>query len=56
VNPEKFDFNFVDLSVAEKIGFKPFDYSKAGVYGNEDWVNKARLAPELLQQFDEIMK
>lgn len=54
VNPEKFDFNFADLSVAEKIGFKPFDYSKTGVYGDENWVNKARLLPELLQQFDEV--
>jgi parallel beta-helix repeat protein len=55
VNPAKFDFNFVNLSVVRKIGFEPFDYTKAGVYGEENWVNKARLAPKLLRQFDEVM-
>jgi hypothetical protein len=29
-------------SPALKIGFKPFDYSKAGVYGNKKWIKLAR--------------
>ena len=52
VNPEAMDFRFRSLSVAKKIKFKPFDYSKAGVYGDEDWIRKAQLSPEMLEEFD----
>jgi hypothetical protein len=56
VNPEKLDFNFVNLSVAEKIGFKPFDYSQVGVYGSESWKKKARMSAELEKTFDDTVK
>ena len=56
VDPGQFDFRFKNPSVAKKIGFKPFDYSKAGIYGSDDWVKKAQLNPELLQQFEETIK
>jgi hypothetical protein len=52
VNPDAFDFRFRKLSVAKKIGFKPFDYSKAGVYGDTNWLEKARMSPAALQEFD----
>jgi hypothetical protein len=52
VNPEQFDFRFKNTSVAKKIGFKPFDYTKAGVYGSDEWVKKARLDPELIAEYD----
>jgi hypothetical protein len=38
VDTEHFDFHLKDGSPALKIGFKPFDYSKAGVYGDPKWV------------------
>jgi hypothetical protein len=56
VNPEAFDFRFRSLAVAKKIKFKPFDYSKAGVYGSDDWKRKAALDPELAKKFDEIVE
>ena len=42
------DFSFKKMSAARKIGFVPFDYKKAGVYGSEEWRRKA--LPHLLAQ------
>ncbi|MCR4574419.1 MAG: right-handed parallel beta-helix repeat-containing protein, partial [Lentisphaeria bacterium] len=41
VDPEHGDFHFKPGSPYEKIGFKPFDYTKAGVYGDMVWIKKA---------------
>ncbi|MBR4901137.1 MAG: right-handed parallel beta-helix repeat-containing protein [Victivallales bacterium] len=41
VDPEHGDFHFRPGSPYEKIGFKPFDYIKAGVYGDMAWIKKA---------------
>ena len=45
------DYTFLSVKAVRKIGFKPFDYSKAGVYGEKDWVEKARLSPQTLDDF-----
>lgn len=52
INPSAFDFRFKDTGVVKKINFKPFDYTKAGVYGDESWIAKAVFDPELKKAFD----
>ena len=42
------------MNVVKKIGFKPFDYSRAGVYGDLDWKAKAILSDHLIKQFAEL--
>lgn len=44
-DPENYDFRFRKRAVARKIGFVPFDYSRAGVIGSEDWKAKATVSP-----------
>ncbi len=56
VNPEGFDFHFKNLSTAKKIKFTPFDYSRAGVYGSDEWKKLATFDPDLATQFDDILK
>jgi len=48
-DPDHYDFRLAADSPALKIGFKPFDYMKAGVYGDAAWVKRAADArfPEL---------
>ena len=41
VDPENYDFHLKDYSPAISNGFKRFEYSKAGVYGDRDWINLA---------------
>ena len=56
VDPSHLDFHFKNLSVAKKIKFIPFDYSKAGVYGSEEWKKLAELDQDLVKEFDKRVK
>ncbi len=46
------DFSLKPDAAALKIGFKPFDYTKAGVYGGPAWIKKAKEVE--LPEFQEI--
>lgn len=42
VNPAQGDYHLQPNSPALKLGFQPFDYTKAGVYGDPAWVAKGK--------------
>jgi hypothetical protein len=44
VDPDHDDYRLQADSPAPKLGFKPFDFSKAGVYGDAEWVKRATSA------------
>ena len=50
-DPENFDFSFKSNKATKKIGFIPFDHSKAGVLGTVEWKSKAQLSKELIERF-----
>jgi len=54
-NAAGFDFNLGKDTYLNKIGFIPFDYSRAGVYGEEDWRDKAKLPKSILSAFDKAV-
>jgi hypothetical protein len=56
VNPSAFDFHLRKLSVAKMIKFVPFDYSKAGVYGSEEWKKLGMIDTLIARKFDERIK
>jgi hypothetical protein len=55
VDPSGFDFHLKSNSLARKIKFTPFDYSKAGVYGSQEWIELAKFDPGLAKEFDGIV-
>ncbi|MCC5939300.1 MAG: right-handed parallel beta-helix repeat-containing protein [Lunatimonas sp.] len=55
VDAENFDFRLKSLHTARKIGFKPFDYSKAGVYGSEEWKQLAIMDSVRIDLFAKIV-
>lgn len=55
VNPAVYDFRLKNKSAVRKINFVPFDYTKAGVYGSEEWKKLAEFDPDLASKFDKII-
>lgn len=55
-DPLNEDFTFKSKKTINKIGFKPFDYTKAGVYGDPAWVERAKLPYETQARFKKIIQ
>ena len=49
------NFTPKNKAMLKKIGFKPFDYTKAGVYGSKEWRKRAELDKELEDAFDKLV-
>ncbi|MVZ64423.1 right-handed parallel beta-helix repeat-containing protein [Sphingobacterium sp. DK4209] len=54
-DPANFDFRFKNDKIIKKIGFKKFDYTKAGVYGDSAWKEKAVLSKQIENDFDQAV-
>lgn len=54
-NLNQFNFRVKSKKVISKIKFKPFDYSKAGVYGTKDWIQKAQFDTARAIAFDQMV-
>lgn len=52
IDPMKMDFRFRNLKTARRIGFKPFNYQEAGVYGSEEWKAKTQIDASVLEEFE----
>lgn len=50
------NFTPKNKELLKKIGFRMFDYSKAGVYGSKKWKQKAELSNEMKAAFDKLVK
>lgn len=55
MDAKNFNFNFKNKSVIRKIGFKPINYSEAGVYGDVSWINKSRLDSNIINDFNKTV-
>lgn len=53
---DRYNFSIDKKSKVRAIGFKPFDYKKAGVFGDMDWKENAKLPKYIIQQFDEVIE
>ena len=49
------DFRFSSNKAIKKIGFVPFDYTKAGVLGPEEWRRKAEFDPSIAEAFRQVI-
>jgi hypothetical protein len=52
VNAKDYDFRFKNHSTINKIGFKPFDINAAGVTGDKQWKELAKLPKEVIEAFE----
>lgn len=50
------DFRFKSRKTIKKIGFEVFDYTEAGVYGSDEWREKAKMADEFIKAFDKAVE
>lgn len=50
-SPSTSDFTIRDSSAVRRIGFEPFDWTEAGVYGDEAWKKLAQTDPVMAARF-----
>jgi len=53
-NPDQLDFRMQPDAALKSIGFTPFDYTRAGVYGDPEWLAQAQLTPQTRLDFEKV--
>lgn len=56
VDPVKADFSFKSNRTIRKINFVPFDPSKAGVYGSQEWIEESRMPQQDIEAFKALVR
>lgn len=51
-DPDKENYTFKNTKNITRIGFKPFNYTRAGVYGDDKWLKKAKLEGSIINEFN----
>lgn len=54
-DPAALDFTFRDSRAIRKTGFVPFDYTRAGVYGSPEWIERSKLDPAIAEAFRQVI-
>jgi hypothetical protein len=54
-DPRHYDFQLLSTAITDRIGFKPFDHTQAGVYGSKAWKQLAVLDSSVTARFDKIV-
>lgn len=52
VNPSEYNFRLKEKKILRKIGFVPFDYTQAGVYGSDEWRKLATFDSGIASEFN----
>ena len=55
VDARRDDFRFRSKSSARKVGYKAWDYAAAGVYGSDEWKQKAVLPAGVIEDFNKAI-
>ena len=55
-DPVHGDFTLTRTSAVRRVGYEPWDFSQAGVYGTKSWRMKAQLAPSRIEAFAQMLR
>ena len=55
-DPAHGNFTIKNRKAIAEINFKPFDYTKAGVYGDAAWKKLAQLDPAITASYDKMLE
>lgn len=55
-DPSNDDYTVTNKSMMRKIGFRPFDQTKAGVYGDDAWLNLSQLPSHITDEYDAVVE
>lgn len=55
-DPRHGDFTLTKNGIVRRVGYEPWDFSQAGVYGSKSWRMKAQLSPSRIEAFAQVLR